>query len=258
MNYYTLIKNNLKSLFTLKQVILLVFLMFIFIFSSTELIENANLKDSIYLISILNGSLNFTIQGKFIYILNQFIVISLFGNYLYLFIKYKLQYHIIRIGSVSRWYISLIITIFITIIIYYLSLIGISFIYALFFKNKIFLKVVNQLAQAYYKGTFINIIAINILNSVLYVLSNILLVVVIKNNILPYVILLIVQLVGIFLSIHIVDIAKLLPTAQTLVVTSCNILGIYIYLITFIFVIIFILNKYIQNNLFNIINIKTS
>jgi len=256
MRCYLLVKNNLKSFFTLRQVTIIICLMIIFIYSSIQLIENTNIDSSIYLVSSLNGSLNFVIQGKFSYILNQFIVISLFGNYLFFFIRYKLQYHILRIGNIFKWFISLIITIFITITLYYILLTCMFYIYLILFKNDTFFKLYNQLNQSCNRNILINTIIINILNSTMYVLLNIFLVVIIKNNILPYIILLVVQLIGIFLSIYKVDIAKFLPTTQVLITSHSNVWRIYFFLITFIIIIIYTLNRYISKNLLDIINIR--
>lgn len=252
MSYITLIKNNLKSIISKKKILLVGILIFIYIFCSIELMKNFNLYNYNILIDILNGKLNYSIQGKFLYILNQFIIISIFGNYLYIFIKYNLQYHIIRIGNVFKWYMSLIITIIIVVIMYYIFLITLFLIYILIRETHTFFEIVSHIANM----SSINSIFINILNSVLYVVFNIFLFLIVKNNILSYCILLIIQLLSIFITILSSNIAKLLPTAQSLIIPYLNNKGNYKYLLVSIFLLIFITNKYINKNLFDIINIK--
>lgn len=256
MIYYTLLKNNFKNIITIKSILITLILIIMFIFSSIQLINTYPSSNNMYLLSILNGSLSHGIQGKFIYILNQFIIISLFGNYLYLFIKDRLQYHIIRIGSIYKWFISLILTTFVMVLIYYLLLVTVFFMFILFFNKNIYIELKKNLVLNHYFLFFLNTFIISILNSIFYLALNTFLVFLIKNNIFPYIIILIIQTVTISIFSLNLNYFKFIPFFQVFLNIENSLINIYTCLIVSISILFFLSKKCMEKNLFNLINMK--
>lgn len=248
MKYFILVKNNIKSLIAIKRMILIIFFSSIFIYFSIELILELNININDTYIYMMNGKLTNTIKGKFLYLLNQFLVISAIGNEFYMFLKYKIQYHIIRVGSIMKFYISLILTIVVVVATYHILIVMLTYLLIKLITNNNLIMSLNI--------NYLSLI-INILNSIFYTLLSIMLIILTKNTIFSYLILLFIQLISIFLCTININIAKLLPTTQVMISEySSNIIYNYLYLILSVVIVSMVTMKLFNKDLFNIINTK--
>lgn len=252
MKNFNLVKITLKSIIPIKKIKYLTLAIFLLAFFNILHAIEMDLNGENILLYILNGNLTYSIKGKFLYIIVQLTPIVILGNYLYLFIKQQLMYYIIRIDTIKKWCKSFFLSIFIFVFLYYLFFI-LMLMLSLFLINKDIM--IEMIMNSENKKYIIQIITINMLNNILYIVLNSIFLIIIKKEIFSYLIISILALININIFILNNNVSKLLPTAQALIPCTVNDVNYnIIYLLISLIVLCAFFKIYISKNIFCILN----
>lgn len=247
MKFLRIIISHLKSVYS-KNVISIC-LSIIFIYTLVVLRTN-NFKG---ILTIFSNPVNLTIKELTIYIFYRSLIMVIIGNFIYRHIKERGTQYIIRIRNSKVWYLSLLITCFIVVIIIYATTIFWGILIIIISKG--FDSVV------YFTLEFVlKVLFINLLNGIFMASLIIFLVFLTKKSSMSTLIIIFTQIVSVNITLVFPNIGKMVPFCQDVLWNraynynefcySCSILIISTTIIVLISILI------LKNYTFEILNSK--